>query len=215
MNVILFGATGMVGQGVLRECLSEGAVENVLAIGRRSTSVTHPKLRELLLSDIFSFDIGNEDLHHFDACFFCLGISSAGMSESDYRHMTLDLTIGWAQKLAKLNPMMTFIYVSGAGTGGRSMWAQIKGQTESALLELFPKAYMHTLECLIGKPEKPERPRAKTSQSNSCVLGKKESVLAMMFRIIKCQRFFIVFNGWAKLALMHHCDVHDAKCCRG
>jgi len=148
MNVILFGATGMVGQGVLRECLKEATVENVLAIGRRSTSVTHPKLSELLLSDIFSFDIGNEDVHHFDACFFCLGVSSAGMSESDYRHMTLDLTIGWAQKLAKLNPMMTLIYVSGAGTGGRSMWAQIKGQTESALLELFPKAYMFRLAAL-------------------------------------------------------------------
>jgi hypothetical protein len=148
MDVILFGATGMVGQGVLRECLREDNVETVLAIGRRSTDVSHPKLREHLLSNIFSFDTGDENLQHFDACFFCLGVSSAGMSEVDYRHMTFDLTIGWAQKLAKINPMMTFIYVSGAGTGGRSMWAQIKGKTESTLLELFPKAYMFRLAAL-------------------------------------------------------------------
>jgi aspartate-semialdehyde dehydrogenase len=148
MDVILFGATGMVGQGVLRECLREDNVETLLAIGRRSTGVSHPKLSEHLLSNIFSFDTGDENLQHFDACFFCLGVSSAGMSEVDYRHMTLDLTIGWAQKLAKINPMMTFIYVSGAGTGGRSMWAQIKGKTESTLLELFPKAYMFRLAAL-------------------------------------------------------------------
>ena len=148
MDVILFGATGMVGQGVLRECLREDNVETLLAIGRRSTGVSHPKLSEHLLSNIFSFDTGDENLQHFDACFFCLGVSSAGMSEVDYRHMTLDLTIGWAQKLAKIYRKMTFIYVSGAGTGGRSMWAQIKGKTESTLLELFPNAYMFRLAAL-------------------------------------------------------------------
>jgi len=138
----------MVGQGVLRECLREDNVETLLAIGRRSTGVSHPKLSEHLLSNIFSFDSADQNLQHFDACFFCLGVSSAGMSEVDYRHMTLDLTIGWGQKLAKINPMMTFIYVSGTGTGGRSMWAQIKGKTESTLLELFPKAYMFRLAAL-------------------------------------------------------------------
>jgi uncharacterized protein YbjT (DUF2867 family) len=145
MKVILFGATGMVGQGVLRECLRDDGVESVLVIGRSTAGVTHPKLRELLRKDLFDF---NADLQRYDACFFCLGVSAAGMSEADYTHMTFDLTIGWAQTLARTNPSMTFIYVSGAGTGGKAMWAQVKGRTEAALLALFPSAYMVRLATL-------------------------------------------------------------------
>lgn len=132
----------MVGQGVLRECLRDDGVESVLSISRSPTGQTHPRLRELIATDLFEFDATTTDLRGYDACFFCLGVSSAGMSEADYKHLTYDLTLGWAKVLARINPTMTFIYVSGAGTGGKSMWAQVKGRTESALLALFPNAYM-------------------------------------------------------------------------
>lgn len=148
MKVILFGATGMVGQGVMRECLRDDGVEGVLAIGRRSTGRTHPKLRELVRKDLFDFDVAGAELQGYDACFFCLGVSSAGMSEADYTRQTFDLTLGWARALARINPAMTFVYVSGAGTGGKSMWAQVKGRTEDALLALFPSAYMFRLAAL-------------------------------------------------------------------
>jgi uncharacterized protein YbjT (DUF2867 family) len=148
MKVILFGATGMVGQGVLRECLRDDGVEGVLAVGRRATGRTHPKLRELVRKDLFDFGVADADLQGYDACFFCLGVSSAGMSESDYTRLTFDLTVGWAQVLARINPAMTFVYVSGAGTGGKAMWAQVKGRTEDALLALFPSAYMVRLSAL-------------------------------------------------------------------
>jgi len=149
VKVILFGATGMVGQGVLRECLLDDGVEGVLAIGRSSTGLTHPKLRELVRKDLFDFATAGTDLRGYDACFFCLGVSSAGMSEADYTRVTFDLTLGWAKALARINPAMTFLYVSGAGTGGKAMWARVKGRTEEALLALFPSAYMVRLALLI------------------------------------------------------------------
>ena len=147
MKVILFGATGMVGQGVLRECLRDQDVEAVLVIGRRATGQSHPKLRELVLADLFAVEAGPE-LAGYDACFFCLGVSSAGMSEADYTRLTYDLTMAWAKALAALNPKMTFEYVSGRGTGGTSMWARVKGHTENDLLALFPSAYMIRLGIL-------------------------------------------------------------------
>jgi|ERR1700752_186358 len=148
MKVILFGATGMVGQGVLRECLTDDSIDSVLSIGRNSVQLKHPKLRELMRTDMF--DVGDLDgeLQGYDACFFCLGVSSAGMSEGDYTHMTYDLTMGWAKVLARINPSMTFVYVSGAGTGGKANWAQVKGRTENELLALFPSAYMFRLGAL-------------------------------------------------------------------
>jgi uncharacterized protein YbjT (DUF2867 family) len=148
MRVILFGATGMVGQGVLRECLRDDGIEAVLSVGRSSTCQKHPKLRELIRKDLFDFGAASADLQGYDACFFCLGVSSAGMSEADYTHLTYDLTLGWAQTLARVNPAMTFIYVSGAGTGGKAMWAQVKKRTEDSLLALFPSAYMFRLAVL-------------------------------------------------------------------
>jgi uncharacterized protein YbjT (DUF2867 family) len=147
MKAILFGATGMVGQGVLRECLRDSGVEAVLAVGRSSTGVVHPKLRELIRKDLFDFAAGTE-VQGTDACFFCLGVSSAGMSEADYTRLTFDLTIGWARALARINPAMTFLYVSGAGTDGKAMWARVKKRTEDALLALFPSAYMIRLAAL-------------------------------------------------------------------
>jgi len=148
MRVILFGATGMVGQGVLRECLRNDGVEAVLAVGRTSNGQKHPKLRELIRKDLFDFGARSADLEGYDACFFCLGVSSAGMSEAEYTRLTYDLTLGWAKVLARVNPAMTFIYVSGAGTGGKAMWAQVKKRTEDALLALFPSAYMIRLGVL-------------------------------------------------------------------
>lgn len=147
MKVLLFGATGMVGQGVLRECLLDEGVQSVLAVGRHATGQTHEKLRELIHNDFFDYSSIESQLSGWDACFFCLGVSSAGMAEERYRHLTYDLTLAAAQTLSRLNPGMTFIYVSGLGTDsterGRMMWARVKGATENALLRLpFKAAYM-------------------------------------------------------------------------
>src|SRR5579863_8508267 len=116
MNVLLFGATGMVGQGVLRECLLDPGVASVLSIGRNATGQSHPKLHQLIHADLFNYSGIEKELSGFDACFFCLGVSSVGMKEEAYRHVTYDLTLAAAQTLARLNPAMTFIYVSGMGT---------------------------------------------------------------------------------------------------
>jgi uncharacterized protein YbjT (DUF2867 family) len=147
MKVILFGSTGMVGQGVLRECLLDHDVESVLAIVRSASGQQHEKLHELVHKDFFNFSVIEERLSGHDACFFCLGVSSMGMKEEDYHRLTYDLTMAAARTLVRLNPAMTFIYVSGAGTDstekGRSMWARVKGKTENALLKLpFKAAYM-------------------------------------------------------------------------
>jgi uncharacterized protein YbjT (DUF2867 family) len=147
MQVVLFGATGMVGQGVLRECLIDPDVESVMSVGRGATGHYHPKLLELLHSDFLDFSAIENQLQGFDACFFCLGVSSAGMNEENYERVTYGFTIAAARALVKLNPKMTFIYVSGAGTDsterGSSMWARVKGKTENDLLRLpFRAAYM-------------------------------------------------------------------------
>jgi uncharacterized protein YbjT (DUF2867 family) len=147
MKVILFGASGMVGQGVLRECLRDPRVTAVLAIGRSAGDATDPKLRQIVHRDFTDFSSLEGELVGYDACFFCLGVSSVGLSEADYRHVTFDFTLGAARTLAKVSPGLTFIYVSGTGTDssakGRSMWARVKGETENALLALpFKRAYM-------------------------------------------------------------------------
>jgi uncharacterized protein YbjT (DUF2867 family) len=147
MNVVLLGASGMVGQGVLRECLLDPTVESVLSIGRSTTGERHPKFRELAHRDFLDFSPIEDQLPGFDACFFCLGISSAGMREADYRRVTYDFTMAPARVLARLNPGMTFVYVSGTGTDsserGRTMWARVKGKTENDLFRLpFKAAYM-------------------------------------------------------------------------
>jgi uncharacterized protein YbjT (DUF2867 family) len=146
VKVLVFGATGMVGQGVLRECLLDPDASEVLCVGRNGTGQVHSKLRELLQPNLLDPAPLEPKLGGFDACFFCLGVSSAGMKETDYRRLTFDLTLGFARMLARLNPGMTFIYVSGAGTDstehGRSMWARVKGETENALLRLPLKAVM-------------------------------------------------------------------------
>ena len=147
MRVILFGATGMVGQGALRECLADPQVERVLAVGRSPLETSHPKLRQLRIESFLDYSGVEAELAGYDACFFCLGVSSAGMTEAAYQHVSYDFTLAAAQTLARLNPGMSFLYVSRAGTdssgSGRIMWARVKGRTENALLGLpFKAAYM-------------------------------------------------------------------------
>ena len=140
MNVIIWGATGMVGQGVLRECLRAGDVGTVLAVGRSAPTARHFKLQTLVRRDLLDYGPVAEQLAGYDACFFCLGVSSAGMDETAYTRVTRDLTLAAAETLEKLNPDMTFIYLSGSGADSsgqsRSMWARVRGGTENALLRL-------------------------------------------------------------------------------
>jgi len=145
VNVLLFGATGMVGRGVLRECLLDPAVTRVTALVRRPTGQNHGKLREVVQPDVADLSGVEAELPAIDACFFCLGVSAVGLSEEEYTRLTYGLTLGVAEALARANPRMAFVYVSGAGTdaGGRMMWARVKGRTENALLALpFAGAYM-------------------------------------------------------------------------
>jgi uncharacterized protein YbjT (DUF2867 family) len=144
MKVLIFGATGMVGQGVLRECLLADDVSHVQTVGRTATGQTNPKLHELVHRDFLDYSAVEDQLQGFDACFFCLGVSSLGLSEADYTHVTYDFTVAAATTLARLNPAMTFVYVTGTGTDsserGRVMWARVKGRTENALRQLPFKA---------------------------------------------------------------------------
>jgi uncharacterized protein YbjT (DUF2867 family) len=146
MRVILFGASGMVGQGVLRECLRDPGVERVLSIGRSKTGVSDPKVEEIVHADLEQPGPIEQRLTRYDACFFCLGVSSGGLRPEEYERITYGITLAVGETLARIAPGMTFVYVSGAGTDsseiGRSRWARIKGRTENALLRLPLRAYM-------------------------------------------------------------------------
>jgi uncharacterized protein YbjT (DUF2867 family) len=140
MKILIYGASGMVGQGVLRECLSAADVSQVVVIGRTAIERTAPKLEQVVLADIGDLQPIESQLQGIDACFFCLGVMSSSMTEEAYRRLTYDLTLSVASQLVRLNPKMKFIYVSGAGTdgteGGRSLWARVKGKTENDLQKL-------------------------------------------------------------------------------
>ena len=144
MKVVLFGGTGMIGQGVLRECLIDPGVDRVLIVGRSATGQRHEKLREIAQKDLRDLTPIRDQLAGYDACFFCLGVTSAGMNEADYRRITFDIALAAARTLVELNPAMTFVYISGAGADsserGRVMWARVKGATENAILALPFKA---------------------------------------------------------------------------
>jgi uncharacterized protein YbjT (DUF2867 family) len=144
MKILIFGATGMVGQGALRESLLADDVTLVQTVGRSATGQHDPKLRELVLHDLFDCSAIEAELEGFDACFFCIGVTSSGMAEAQYTRLTHDLTLAVAQVLARLNPQMTFVYVSGAGAdsseAGGVMWARVRGRTENALQRLPFKA---------------------------------------------------------------------------
>lgn len=137
----------MIGQGVLRECLENIQVETVLVINRQSCNISHPKLKEIIHKDLFDISVLKNDLAGYNTCFFCLGISSAGLSEKNYHKITFELTINIAGTLSSINKEMSICYISGAGTDssekGKIMWARVKGKTENALLAMpFKKAYM-------------------------------------------------------------------------
>jgi len=147
IKAIVFGSTGMVGEGVLHECLKHPDVKEILIINRRSYGVKHYKLKEIVHQDFTDFSAIDNQLIGYNACYFCMGVSSIGMKEEEYRRITHDLTLYIANLLVKKNAQMTFCYVSGAGTDsteqGRSMWARIKGKTENHLLKLpFKASYM-------------------------------------------------------------------------
>lgn len=146
MKVIITGASGMVGEGVLHECLQHPSIEQILVVGRKTCGVTNPKLKEVLHSNFFDLKDVEPYLVGYDACFFCLGVSSVGMKEAEYTKLTHTLTLHFAQTVSKLNPSMSFSYISGAGTDstkkGSSMWARVKGRTENDLKKLpFKKVY--------------------------------------------------------------------------
>jgi len=144
MNILIFGATGMIGQGALRECLLADDVTLVQTVGRTATGQQHSKLRELVHPDLFDYAGVEAELENFDACFFCIGVTSSGMDEAQYTRLTYDLTLAAAQVLARLNPPMTFVYVSGAGADSsetsKTMWARVRGRLENALQRLPFKA---------------------------------------------------------------------------
>jgi nucleoside-diphosphate-sugar epimerase len=157
LKVIITGATGMVGEGVLLECLDHPAVAQVLMVNRRPYPAQHPKLQECIVPDFLALDGFAAQLTGYDACFFCAGTSSSGMSEADYTRVTYDVTLHFAQQLASLNPQMVFDYVSGAYTDsseqGRLMWARVKGKTENALMRLrFQRVYIFRPGFMLATP---------------------------------------------------------------
>ncbi len=162
LNVIITGTTGMVGKGVLLECIDSPDVESILVINRSPVDVIHPKVKEIIHKDFFDLSSVRDQLTGYNACFFCLGVSSVGMKEADYKRFTYDLTLGFAKVVLFLNPDMTFCYVSGAGTDssekGKSMWARVKGKTENDLLSLgfkatymFRPGYIHPMRGIKSK----------------------------------------------------------------
>lgn len=142
MKVIIFGASGMVGQGVLLECLKDPSITQVLIVGRSALGRNHEKLKEILHKDFTDFSLLSGPFTGFDACLFCLGVSSLGMTEADYAHITYDFTLAAAKVLARVSPGASFLYVSGEGTDsteqGKMMWARVKGKTENDVMKLFP-----------------------------------------------------------------------------
>jgi len=222
LKVILFGATGMVGQGVLRECLADPQVTAVLAIVRQSLgSLLHQgfagqvnKLTEIVHKDFTNFTPIEKELTGYDACFFCLGVSSVGMSEAAYRLVTYDLTLAAAQTLAKCNPGMTFIYVSGESTDstekGKVMWARVKGATENALFQLpfkaaymFRPGYIQTLDGIVTK--------VKLYRAFYAVIGPLYPLLKRLFpkhvtttRQVGLAMIRVVRQGYGKKILGNH-----------
>mgnify|MGYP001814570493 CR=1 FL=1 len=184
MKVVIFGASGMIGQGVLRECLDSETVVSILAVGRSPCGVEHEKLEEILHDDFTEYGPIENRLEGFDACFFCLGVSSAGMSEEAYRHITLDFTVRAAETLSRINPEMVFSYISGAGTDssekGRSMWARVKGMTENRLLEIpFKAVYLFRPGYI--QPMKGVRSKTRLYQATYTVLAPLYPVWKALF----------------------------------
>jgi uncharacterized protein YbjT (DUF2867 family) len=164
MRILLFGATGMVGQGVLRECLRAADVDEVVAIGRSPSGASHAKLKDLVQADLFDYRGIENQLGGFDACFFGIGVTSFRMDEATYTHLTYDMTVAAASTLARLNPGMSFVYVSGAGADsseiGKTMWARVRGRTENTLARL-PFKRVHVIRPGAIQPKHGARSRTR------------------------------------------------------
>jgi len=184
LKVVLFGATGMVGQGVLRECLLSPGIESVLAVGRQGTGLSHPKLREIEHRDFTDFTPLGPRLTGIDACLYCLGITSVGKSESEYARVTRDYALAAATVLVERNPGMTFVFVSGAGAdsseGPGPMWARVKGQTENALRRL-PFRAVHVLRPGVIQPQHGIRSRTRAYRLAYTLLGPLLPLLKRLF----------------------------------
>jgi hypothetical protein len=164
INAIITGTTGMVGKAVLLECLEHPKVNSVLVINRKSIGMKHPKLKEIIHADFFDLTPIANQLKGYNACFFCLGVSSMGLNEAEYHKYTYDLTIHFAEVIASVNPTMTFNYVSGAGTDstekGKVMWARVKGKTENKVSTMFKSVYLFRPGAIL--PEKGVKSKVKT-----------------------------------------------------
>ena len=183
MKVIILGATGMIGQGTLRECLAHDEVASVLSLGRSTTGTEHPKLEEIAHADLSNLSAIEHQLTGYDACFFCLGTGSTGMSEDQFRRINHDLPVEVARTLVRLNPSMIFAYISGAGAGEdkKAMWAQVKGATEKELLALpFKGAYMFRIGYV--RPGRGIQSRSKTTRLLYALLAPIYPVLKLIFR---------------------------------
>jgi len=219
MNVLIFGATGMVGQGVLRECLLANDVARVTAVGRTATGVQHPKLRDLLVPDLMNYAQVEGELRGYDACYFCLGVSSAGMDEAQYSRITYDLTLAAAAVLARLNPQMTFVYVSGTGTDsterGSVMWARVKGRTENALRRL-PFKGVYLFRPGVIQPLNGARSKTRVYAVAYMLIGWSIPLLRAMFprRIVTTesvgQAMLAVTRHGAPQAILEPGDIYDA-----
>ncbi len=223
MKVILFGATGMVGQGGLRECLLSPDVHLVQTLGRSATERAHQKLSEIVRQDLFDYSSVAADLTGFDACFFCLGVSSAGMKEKDYERVTYGITLAAARTLAQLNPNMTFIYVSGMGTDsteqGRVMWARVKGKTENALLRLPFKA-VYLFRPAFIQPLHGIKSKTKLYRVMYALSAPLFPLLNMLFphyltttEKIGCAMINVAMRGYQKKILETQ-DINSAATCR-
>ena len=153
MKVLLFGATGMIGQGVLRECLADDSITQVLSISRSSTGTVHPKFREFLVADLTTLDQYENELAGYDACLFSAGVTSLGLSEAEYLRITHDVTLAAVNPILRASPLCTIVYVSGAGADsseqGRVMWARVKGKTENTLIRLSDRTYIFRPSLII------------------------------------------------------------------
>jgi uncharacterized protein YbjT (DUF2867 family) len=219
MNVLIFGTTGMVGQGVLRECLLAADVERVTAVGRTATGIKHAKLRDLVVPDLMDYRKVEGELRGYDACYFCLGVSSAGMNEAQYSRITYDLTLAAAEVLAPLNPQMTFVYVSGVGTDSTerssTMWARVKGRTENALRRLPFKA-VYLFRPGVIQPLHGARSKTRVYAVSYMFIGWSLPLLRAMFprRVLTTESvgraMLAVTRRGAPQAVLEPGDIYDA-----
>lgn len=210
IDVILFGATGMVGEGVLLEILNHQQVESILLIVRRPSGIIHPRVKEIIHTDFFEYTSIEDQLKGYDACFFCLGTTSVGKKEVEYTLATYDLTMSTAQTLCKINPEMIFCYVSGYGTDstetGKSMWARVKGKTENDLMKLPFKAVFNFRPGFI-KPIKGQERAFKIAK----VIGLMYPILKLFLSKYVCtmedlgrSMIYVSIKGYAKNILENH-----------